>query len=92
VDGYESTVKLMLKVDEEDVNAKDTEFGRTPLSWVITDDSEVIVGLLLAAEKISINARDNLGQTRLVSASRHGSEAVVKLLLVTSKGRHRCAG
>jgi ankyrin repeat protein len=44
-------VKLLLVTDKVDVDFKDTECGRTPLSWAAEGGHEAVVKLLLAIER-----------------------------------------
>ncbi|KAJ6439188.1 NACHT domain-containing protein [Purpureocillium lavendulum] len=75
----QAVVKLLLEKGA-DVKAKDTDYGRTPLSWAAENGHEVTVRLLLDNGP-DIEAQDNYGRTPLSLAAAKGHEGVVKLLL-----------
>jgi ankyrin repeat protein len=84
--GDEFVVKRLLGMDKGlNIDAKDFNFGRTPLFWAAESGHEAIVRLLLATGKADINARDNGGRTPLSRAAEKGHEAIVQLLLATGK-------
>lgn len=39
---------------------------RTPLSWAASNGHEAVIKLLLATERVNVNAADKLGQTPLL--------------------------
>ncbi|KAL8746358.1 MAG: hypothetical protein Q9184_007755 [Pyrenodesmia sp. 2 TL-2023] len=55
--------------------------GRTALLWAVANQHEVVVGLLLAADTVNANAKDQNGKTALSYAATSGNTAIVKLLL-----------
>jgi ankyrin repeat protein len=83
--GHEAVVKLLLATGKVDVNSKDTEYGRTPLSWAAERGHEAVVKLLLATGKVDVDSKSNYSRTPLSWAAEEGREAVVKLLLATGK-------
>jgi len=62
-----------------EVDAKDSKFGQTPLSWAAGNGHEAVVKQLLDAGA-EIDPEDALGRTPLSWAAVSGHEAVVKLL------------
>ena len=79
--GHEVVVQLLLAKDGIDINAKDTRYHQTPLSWAARRGHEAVVQLLLAKDSIDVNAKDRSGRTPLSWAAGSGHEAVVQLLL-----------
>jgi hypothetical protein len=77
--GHRVIVKLLLKKGA-DIEAMDSEYGRTPLSWAAWNGREAIVKLLLE-KGADVEAKDTYGQTPLWGAAANGREAIVKLLL-----------
>ncbi|KAJ1328888.1 ankyrin repeat domain-containing protein 50 [Microdochium nivale] len=78
--GHRTVVKLLLEKGAE-IEAKDSEYGRTPLSWAAKNGHEASVKLLLE-KGADIEAKDSeYGQTPLSWAAENGHEAIVKLLL-----------
>lgn len=86
-------VVLLLATDGADLNSKDTQCGRTPLSWAAENGHEAVVKLLvlLATDGVDPNSKDiEWGRTPLWWAAKNGHEAVVKLLLTARYyRRHR---
>ncbi|KAH7109731.1 hypothetical protein B0J13DRAFT_600603 [Dactylonectria estremocensis] len=77
--GHCVVVKLLLEKGAE-IEAKDSEHGRTPLSWAGWNGHEAMVRLLLeSGADIECKAED--GRTPLSRAAVDGREAMVKLLL-----------
>ncbi|KAJ5900022.1 hypothetical protein N7495_004766 [Penicillium taxi] len=71
---------------ELDVDAKDTEYGQTPLSWAAKGGHDAVVKILLDTNKVDVDAKDTrYGQTPLSWAAEGGHDAVVKMLLDTNK-------
>src|SRR5947199_973908 len=71
---------------QNDVDSKDSEYGRTPLLWAARNGHEAVVKLLLATGKADVDSKDSkYGRTPLSWAAENGHEAVVKLLLATGK-------
>jgi ankyrin repeat protein len=63
------------------VECKDTEYGRTPLSWAAGQGHEEVVKLLLQTGKVDVDSKDTeYGRTPLSWAAEEGHEEVVKLL------------
>ncbi|KAF3391660.1 hypothetical protein F1880_007668 [Penicillium rolfsii] len=78
--GLRAIVRLLLEKGA-DVEARDSDYGRTPLSWAAERGKEAVVKLLLE-KGAEIEARDSdYGRTSLSWAAERGREAVVKLLL-----------
>ncbi|KAH8683989.1 hypothetical protein BGZ61DRAFT_519619 [Ilyonectria robusta] len=74
-----------------DINCRDSH-GRTPLSWAAIEGHEAVVKLLLATDKVDIdagnvdvNVGDYCGKTPLSYAAKRGNEDIVKLLLATDQ-------
>ncbi|KAI5799395.1 hypothetical protein FPQ18DRAFT_301760 [Pyronema domesticum] len=67
-----------------DINSKDSEYGQTALSWASYKGNDSVVKLLLQAEGIDINSKDEDGRTALSWASEKGHDSVVNLLLAAS--------
>ncbi|KAE8376954.1 hypothetical protein BDV26DRAFT_305203 [Aspergillus bertholletiae] len=83
--GLVGVVKLLLATGKVDINLRDSEYGRTALSWAVQNGDEAVVRLLLATEKVDINSIASDGRTALSLAAQNGHEAVVNLLLATEK-------
>jgi ankyrin repeat protein len=84
--GLAGVVKLLLETGNVDVDCKDPEYGKTPLSWAAEEGHEAVVKLLLETEKVDVDSQDSkYGRTPLSWAAERGHEAVVKLLLDTGK-------
>ena len=49
-EGHEAVVRLLLE-KAVDVDSKDKDYGRTPLSWAAEDGHEAVVQLLELASK-----------------------------------------
>ncbi|GAB0134193.1 hypothetical protein EsDP_00002574 [Epichloe bromicola] len=77
--GLDAVVKLVL-AEGAKLEARDTRYGRTPLSWAAREGHASIVSLLLERGAV-IDATDGHGRTPLSLAAENGREAVVKLLL-----------
>ena len=77
--GHEVVVRLLVEKGAE-IDSKDSQSGRTPLSWAAGNGHEAVAQLLL--EKGSdVNTEDKGQMTPLHFAAAGGHEAVVKLLL-----------
>ncbi|PMB67555.1 Ankyrin repeat domain-containing protein 50 [Beauveria bassiana] len=76
---------LLLDTDRIDIDARDTEYGRTPLSWAAENGYQAVVKMILDTGKVDIDARDKNGRTPLSWAAERGHEAVVKMILDTGK-------
>ncbi|OGM48777.1 hypothetical protein ABOM_003000 [Aspergillus bombycis] len=79
--GFEALVILLLNGGGVDMNVKDPEYGRTPLSWTAGHGHDTIVKLLLDAGKIDPGSEDYSGKTPLAWAARGGHDDVVEFLL-----------
>ncbi|KAF5239307.1 hypothetical protein FANTH_10010 [Fusarium anthophilum] len=78
--GHYIIVKLLLDKGAE-AEAKDSEYGRTPLLWASRNGYEGVVQLLVE-RGAKVEARDSkYGQTPLSWAAKNGHAAFVKLLL-----------
>ncbi|KAG7408365.1 Ankyrin repeat domain-containing protein 50 [Fusarium oxysporum f. sp. rapae] len=77
--GHCVIVKLLLDKGAE-IESKDDEYGRTPLSWAAKNGHKAIVKLLLE-NGADIEAKDKDGRTPLLWAALMEYEAIVKLLL-----------
>ncbi|KAH7173109.1 hypothetical protein DER46DRAFT_596919 [Fusarium sp. MPI-SDFR-AT-0072] len=77
--GHRVIVKLLLE-EGADIEAKDSQFGRTPLSWATGNGHEAIVKLLLEKDA-NVESKDKYGWAPLSLAAENGHEAIVKLLL-----------
>jgi ankyrin repeat protein len=62
------------------VESKDTEYGRTPLSWAAECGREAVLKLLVE-KGADVKSKDSCGRTPLSWAAEKGHEAVVELLL-----------
>ncbi|KAJ0136327.1 hypothetical protein HZ326_20675 [Fusarium oxysporum f. sp. albedinis] len=82
--GHRVIVKLLLEKGAE-IEAKDSEYGRTPLSWAAGNGHKATVKLLLE-NGAGVESKDEIGQTPLSWAAGNGHEAVVKLLLENGAG------
>ncbi|OBS16672.1 hypothetical protein FPOA_12708 [Fusarium poae] len=78
--GHYVIVKLLLDKGAE-IEAKDSEYGQTPLSWAAGNGRDAVVKLLLD-KGVKTEVKDGIyGQTPLSWAAGNGRDAVVKLLL-----------
>ncbi|KAL4810803.1 purine and uridine phosphorylase [Aspergillus unguis] len=78
--GHEIVTRFLLE-SGADLEANDTRFGRTPLSWAAENGHEVVVKLLLQ-KGANLEASDTrFGRTPLVLAAESRHEAVINLLL-----------
>jgi ankyrin repeat protein len=68
-----------------DLNSRDPEHGRTPLSLAAQNGDAAVVELLLATGTVEPDSEDDVGRTSLSWAAKDGHQAVVKLLLATGK-------
>ncbi|KAL6402688.1 hypothetical protein AUP68_14144 [Ilyonectria robusta] len=76
--GHRVVVKLLLEKGAE-IEAKDSEHGRTPLSWAALNGHEASVKLLLE-KGADVESKDEDGWMPLWWAAEDGHEAIVKLL------------
>jgi len=77
--GHKAVVKLLLERGAE-IEAKDSNYGRTALSWAAEKGHEVVVKLLLE-NCAALETKSNSGWMPLLYAVYYSREAVVKLLL-----------
>ncbi|OKO97966.1 Ankyrin repeat domain-containing protein 50 [Penicillium subrubescens] len=78
--GHRAVVKLLLE-NGADIEARDSDYGQTPLLWATESGHEAVVKLLLE-KGADFKAKDSkYGRTPLLWAAERGDEAVVKLLL-----------
>ncbi|KAK6526312.1 hypothetical protein TWF694_004911 [Orbilia ellipsospora] len=78
--GHEAVVRLLVN-NGVDIEAKDSEYGRTPLSWAAKNGHEAVVRFLVG-QGADIEAKDSrYGQTPLSWAAENGREAVVRFLV-----------
>ena len=77
--GHVSIANLLLDKGL-DLEARDSNWGYTPLSWAAENGCEAVVKLLLD-KGADLEARSNSSQTPLILAAEYGYEAVVRLLL-----------
>jgi ankyrin repeat protein len=78
--GHEPVVKLLLEKDA-DVESKDSQYGRTLLSWAAENGHKAVVKLLLEKDA-DVECKDSqYGRTPLLWAAENGHEPVVGLLL-----------
>ncbi|KAM3461428.1 hypothetical protein MY5147_009927, partial [Beauveria neobassiana] len=55
---------MLRDTDKVDIDARDTKYGQTPLSWAAENGHEAVVKMLLDTSKVDIDARDTeYGQT-----------------------------
>ncbi|KAH2670040.1 hypothetical protein KXV51_007008, partial [Aspergillus fumigatus] len=83
--GLTAIVEILLQTEDIDVESKDSEYGRTPLSWAAVNGHEGIVKLLLDTGRVDVDSKDSGGQTPLSWAAENGHEGIVKLLLDTGR-------
>jgi len=76
-------VKLLLETGKVEVDARDSEYNQTPLSWAAENGHDGVVELLLETGKVDVDARDKRSRTPLSWAAENGHVDVVKLLLET---------
>ena len=78
--GYEGIAKQLLDAGA-DIESKDSEYGRTPLSWAAVNGHEAITKQLLKAGA-DVETKDIYSErTPLWCAAENGHEAIVKQLL-----------
>lgn len=90
--GHDNVVKLLVE-NGADVEAKDSEYGRTALSWA-AENGHTAISKLLVDNNADLETKDvRYGRTALSWAAGKGCEAVVKLLIekgakVDAKSNH----
>ena len=84
--GLTDILRLLHATGQVDVDIKDEENGRTPLSWAAGRGHEAVVMLLLATSQVDVDTKgSHCGRTPLSWAAEEGHDAVVKLLLATGQ-------
>ncbi|KAF7509335.1 hypothetical protein GJ744_008058 [Endocarpon pusillum] len=84
--GLDAIVKPLLETGKVDVDSKDSDWGRTPLSYAAENGHERVVKLLLDTGKVDVDSKDSdLGRTPLSWAAENGHKIIMKLLLDTGK-------
>ncbi|GKZ77681.1 hypothetical protein AnigIFM56816_011422 [Aspergillus niger] len=68
-----------------DINERDPDWNRTPLSWAIENRHEDVIKLLLSTKTIELNAEDGTGLTPLMLAVEDAHEPIVKLMLAENR-------
>ena len=66
--GYNTLIQGLLTTIGVDIQSKDNQYGRTPLSWAALKGYEAVVRLLLDTGKADAESRDNSGLTPLLCA------------------------
>ena len=74
-------MRLLLERDGVKPESKNTQDGRTPLSYAADFGHEAVVRLLLERDGVNPKPRGSDGRTPLSYAVAHGDKAVVRLLL-----------
>lgn len=77
--GHDAIVRLCLDNGAE-VDSKDSEYGRTPLSWASKNGHKAVVPLLLD-KGAEADSKDDKNRTPLSWACENGHKAIVPLLL-----------
>ncbi|RSL50986.1 hypothetical protein CEP54_011650 [Fusarium duplospermum] len=83
--GHEAIIKLLLDTGKVNINARDGEFGRTPLWWAAEEGHMAVVTLLLNTDNVDVDARDTDSRTLLWRAAEKGDRTIARLLLDTGK-------
>ena len=78
--GFALAVRLLLKSEAIDVNAKDRS-GQTALMMAAERDDDAIVKMLLKRPEIAVNIADKYGSFALLTATQLGHENIVMQLL-----------
>jgi hypothetical protein len=81
--GLDEVVNAMIKRGHKP-GLKDTH-GRTPLSWAAENGHEAVVQLLLADDRVDLDAKDKQNRTPLWKSVKNGHEAIARLLLATAR-------
>ncbi|KAL7781716.1 hypothetical protein V8C43DRAFT_319567 [Trichoderma afarasin] len=76
--GHRAIAKLLVEKGA-DIEAKDNNYGQTPLLWAAKSGHEALIKLLVEMGA-DIEVKDKHGQTPLLWAARNGREALIKLL------------
>ncbi|OAQ99952.1 hypothetical protein LLEC1_04023 [Akanthomyces lecanii] len=84
--GQETVARLLLEKRVQ-IEAKDSEYGRTSLLWAAAMGQEAVVKLLLE-NGVNVNATDKDGRTSLLWAAVNGHAAIVQRLIAAEKLDH----
>jgi ankyrin repeat protein len=76
---------LLDDTNTTEIDLKDAEYRRTPLSLAVENGCTELVKLLIEKDTVEIDSKDNNSRTSLSWGAENGHEAVIKLLLETSK-------
>ena len=82
--GLEAIVKLLLGMDDVELNCMDV-CNRTPLSWAVSEGHIEVVRLLLEKDGVDFNLKDNRGLTPFAWAVEMNHTQIVKILLEKSE-------
>jgi ankyrin repeat protein len=85
-------VKLLLETGKVDVDSKDNNYGRTPLSWAAENGHEAVVKLLLETGKVDVDSKDNYGRTPLSWAAEEWARGRGQAAARDGQGRRRLEG
>ena len=88
--GHQPVVELLLSCPQVDVNLVDKVGGFSPLTRAAWRGNESMVGLLVEAEKIDIDRKDDRGRTPLMWAARRGDIPVMSALMNQGADANDC--
>jgi ankyrin repeat protein len=77
--GHHVIVKPLLEKGAE-IEARDSEFGGTPLLWATENGHEAVIKLLLE-KGVDVESKDKYGRTPLLWAAINGYKVIINLLL-----------
>lgn len=78
--GLEAVVRLLLGMDDIELNCKDSS-GRTPLAWAVSEGHIEVVKQLLEKDGVDLNSKDDRGLTPFSWAVEMNHIEIVKMLL-----------